>query len=220
MLFRWGWSRAVGRVEALDCACGLDERLHGRVLGARQVLHGDDFGGPQFRDEDLGDLGYEPVAIDRPIEHHGRDHVGHAQAGDQRGGLAVAVRECHPQPLAFRVAAVATGHVGDGPRFAHNTRRSGARLGWVSNQCPRRLRASGRSRWIACTVFFLRDRVAHEEAMQRTGPYRHGPLEEPRLDLNQGLVALLGNQPLDVAAMRLDPPAMPVPSRGLVMAGL
>ena len=46
--------------------------------------------------------------------------------------------------------------------------------------------------------------------MQRAGPDRHAPLEEPRLDLNQGYVALLGNQLPDEAAMRLDPAGMPV----------
>jgi len=52
--------------------------------------------------------------------------------------------------------------------------------------------------------------VAHEEAMQRADPDRHTPLDEPRLDLNQGHVAMLGNQRPDEAAMRLDPAGMPV----------
>ena len=84
---------------------------------ARQVVHDDDVARPQFGHEHLGDIGFEPVAVDRPIEHHRRDHAAHAQARDQRGRLAVAVREAHPQALAFPATAVAAGHVGRGPRF-------------------------------------------------------------------------------------------------------
>jgi len=69
----------------------------------------------QFRHENLGDIGLEPVAVDRPVQHHRRDHAGHAQACDQRGGFAVSVRKAHPQPLAFWAAAVAAGHVGGSP---------------------------------------------------------------------------------------------------------
>ena len=76
---------------------------------------GDDVAGAQFGDEHLGDISFEPVAIDRAIEHHRRDHATYAQSGDQRGGLAVAVREAHPQPLAFRAATMAAGHVGGSP---------------------------------------------------------------------------------------------------------
>jgi hypothetical protein len=55
--------------------------------------------------------------IYRPVQHHWRDHAGHAQAGHQRGRFAVAVREAHAQPLAPRAAAMAAGHVGGGPRL-------------------------------------------------------------------------------------------------------
>ena len=57
--------------------------------------------------------------------------------------------------------------------------------------------------------------MAREEAMQSTDPDRHTPLDEPRLDLNQGHVALLGNQLPDEATMRLNPTGMPVSSARL-----
>lgn len=63
----------------------------------------------------MGDIGLEPVAIDRTVQHHRRDHAGHAQARNQRGGLAMAVGEAHPQSLALRAATMAAGHVGCGP---------------------------------------------------------------------------------------------------------
>jgi transposase len=58
-----------------------------------------------------------PVAVDRAIQHHRRDHPGHAQPGHQRGGFAVPVREAHAQALAPGAATVAAGHVGCGPGF-------------------------------------------------------------------------------------------------------
>jgi hypothetical protein len=41
--------------------------------------------------EDVADVGLEPVTVDRPVQHHRRDHAGQAQTGDQRRGLAVVV---------------------------------------------------------------------------------------------------------------------------------
>jgi len=52
--------------------------------------------------------------------------------------------------------------------------------------------------------------VTHEEAMQRADPDQHAALDEPRLDLDQGHVALLGKQLPDEAAMRFDLARMPV----------
>ena len=46
-----------------------------------------------------------------------RDHAGHAQSGNQRGRLTMAVRVAHPQPLAPAATAVAACHVGRCPRF-------------------------------------------------------------------------------------------------------
>lgn len=71
--------------------------------------------GPQLGHWNLYLIGFEPVAVDRPIQHHRRDHAGHAQARDQRGGLAVPVWEAHPQPLAIPATTVTAGHVGGGP---------------------------------------------------------------------------------------------------------
>ena len=84
---------------------------------ARQIVHDHDIAGPKFGYEDLGDIGFEPVAVDWPIEHHRCDHAAHAQASDQRGGFAMAVREAHTQTFAFLAAAMTAGHVGGGPRF-------------------------------------------------------------------------------------------------------
>jgi len=49
-----------------------------------------------------------------------------------------------------------------------------------------------------------------EEAMHRADPNQGAALDQSRLNLDQGQVALLGNQFPDEVAMRLDPPRMPV----------
>jgi hypothetical protein len=84
---------------------------------ARQVVHDDHVAGAQFGHQHLGDIGFETVAIDRPVEHYRCDHAGHAEPRDQRGGFSVAVGEAHPQPLALRATAMAAGHVGGSPRL-------------------------------------------------------------------------------------------------------
>lgn len=82
---------------------------------ARQIVHDDNVTRAQLGHQHLGDIGFEPVAIDRPVLHHRCDHPGDPQSCDQRGGLAVAVREAHSQPLAFLTATMAAAHVGRGP---------------------------------------------------------------------------------------------------------
>jgi len=52
--------------------------------------------------------------------------------------------------------------------------------------------------------------MTHEEPMHRADPDQRAALDQPRLNLNQGHVALLGNQFLDEAAMCLDLARMPV----------
>lgn len=88
-----------------------------RSLVARQIVDDDDVAGAQCGHKDMRHIGFEPVAVDRAVEHRRRDHAGHAQAGDQGGGLAVAVRETHPQAFALGPTTVAAGHIGRGPGF-------------------------------------------------------------------------------------------------------
>ena len=46
--------------------------------------------------------------------------------------------------------------------------------------------------------------MTHEEPMHRADPDQRAALDQPRLNLNQGHVALLGNQLPDEAAVRFD----------------
>ena len=120
---------AVGRQEAQGCTCCFDEFAHRGALVAREVVHDDDIAAPQLGHEHLGDIGFEPVAVDRSVEHHRRDHAGHAQPCDQRGGFAVSVREAHAQTLALGAAAMAAGHVGGSPGLVDKDKALGLEIG-------------------------------------------------------------------------------------------
>jgi len=65
-------------------------------------------------------------AVDRAVEHHRRHHAVETEARDQGRGLAVTVREPHPQPLAPGAAPM---------RPRHGRRRPGL----VDEHQPRRV---------------------------------------------------------------------------------
>ena len=85
--------------------------------------------GAQRRREDMGDIGFEPLAVDRAIEHHRRDHTVEPETGDQRRRLAVAVREAHAQPLAPRAASMAARHVRRRPGLVDEHQPLGIEIG-------------------------------------------------------------------------------------------
>lgn len=76
----------------------------------------------------MGAIGFEPVTVDRAIQHHRRNHAGHAEAGDQCRGLGVTMREAHPQPLTFGTAAMAAGHVDGCPCFIDKDKALGLQI--------------------------------------------------------------------------------------------
>ncbi len=195
---------AVGREEAQARPGVLDQVANRCPLVARQVVHDDNVAWPQFRHENLADVGFEPVAIDRPVEHHGRDHPGRSQSCHQCGGLAMAVREAHRQGPWLRVMLVAV------QVSSMKTSRSGSRSSWPSNHSSRRFRTSGRSCSIAWPVFFTRDAVTIEEPPDRADPDQCAAFGELPLDLGQCDVALLLDQREDEAGMRFDPAQEPV----------
>ena len=52
--------------------------------------------------------------------------------------------------------------------------------------------------------------MTHEEAVNRADPDRSATLDQPRLNLDQGHVALLGDQPPNEPAVRFDLARMPI----------
>ncbi len=127
---------AVGRKEAQARACILDHSEHRGALVAGEIVHDDDVTGLQFGDEHLADVSFEPIAVDRSVEHHRRDHPAHSQPRDQRGRYAVTMREAHPQPLAFWSAAMAAGHVGRGPRLVDEHQPLGGKIALAVEPAP------------------------------------------------------------------------------------
>jgi hypothetical protein len=111
--------RAGGRKEHEAGACCLNRLADAGMLVAGQVVHDHHVAACGIGHEDLSNMGLEPVAVDRAVEHHRCDHAGHAQGGDRHGRLAMAVRVVHPQLLApaaaAAAAAVAVRHVGRRP---------------------------------------------------------------------------------------------------------
>lgn len=108
----------IGRVgrqeEQLDP--GRPEQLaHADAFVAAEVVDDDDAAWLEFGDEKLLDPGSEALAIDRPVDHAGRDDAVVLQAGDEGQRLPVSVRHLVDQRLALRAPAVGAGHVGLGP---------------------------------------------------------------------------------------------------------
>ena len=72
---------------------------------------------PEFRDQDLPDMGAEAFAVDRPVDDPGRDDPVMAQGTDESHGVPVPERRAADQSLAPRRPAAQRGHVGLGPRL-------------------------------------------------------------------------------------------------------
>ena len=96
----------------------LDGSPHGRPLVAAEVVHDDGVAGAEFGHQHPIDLGLEGVAVDRPVEDEGRGDAEQAQAGDEGGGLSVAVRHGGAQSLAPGAASAQAGHIGGRPGLA------------------------------------------------------------------------------------------------------
>ncbi len=97
----------------------------------RSIVERDDHdvSGPKGRQQDLCDISFEPVAVDRAVKNHRRDHAVEAEAGDERRRLAVAVRNRHAQALAPGVASMGACHVRRGPGSVDEDEPRGIEVG-------------------------------------------------------------------------------------------
>jgi hypothetical protein len=62
----------VGRQEQEPGSGRADRLADGGTLVAAQIVHDNDIAGRQRRDQELGDIGGEAFAVDRPVEYAGR----------------------------------------------------------------------------------------------------------------------------------------------------
>ncbi len=173
---------------------------------AGEVVHDHDVAGAQGRHQDVRDIGLEPVAVDRPVENHWRDHAVEAEARHQRRGLAVAMREPHAEPLAPWAAPVAPRHVRGRPAFVDEHEFLGVEIGL-------RLEPGAALPQDVCAVLlnrmpglFSRHAVALEKARQRGGRHGDAAPGQTAAQLLEALVALLLERGHDVCMPRLDPP--------------
>lgn len=137
-------------------------------LVARQAVHDDDVAPPEFRHENLGDIGLEGGAVDRSVEHPGRNEAAKGQRANEGRCLPVAMRNPDPKPLTAPAATVPTGHVRGGPGLVDEDEALRIEVelaiepGLASPQDVRAVLLRGVGR-----LFFARDRVAFEEALDR-----------------------------------------------------
>src|SRR4051794_7163872 len=102
------------------------------ALVARQVVDDDDVARRERRHEDLSHVLQEALAIDGAVEELGGGHAAQPQPGNERGLLAVPVRDRRAQAHSSRRAAVQASHVGGGKALVdeHELRRIEIELGF------------------------------------------------------------------------------------------
>lgn len=84
--------------------------------------------GPRSGDENLLNIDFEGVSIDRPIEDPGSDAGGRSPSHKGRR-LPMVVRNSDLQTLSTRTAAVAAGHVGRSPGLIDEDETLGIKRG-------------------------------------------------------------------------------------------
>lgn len=87
---------AVGREVEQNCSSRLDCSPDTRALMAAEIVHDGDVVGPQFRHQNLIEVGLEGNTVNQPIEHHRRYHAAVAQPDDEGGGLLMSMRDGGP----------------------------------------------------------------------------------------------------------------------------
>ncbi len=73
-------------------AGGADHLTDGRRLVRAEVVHHDDIAGFEYRDEQLLDIGFEALTVDRSVEDAGRGEPVAAQRAEEGERAPVAVR--------------------------------------------------------------------------------------------------------------------------------
>src|SRR5215475_3869245 len=111
------------------CFCNFDHLADSWYLVAGEVVYDYDGGWPGVGDENLLNIDFEGVPVDRSIEDPGGDDAGGGNPGDKGRGLPMAVRNSDLQTLSTRTAAVAAGHVGRSPGLIDEDEALGIKRG-------------------------------------------------------------------------------------------
>lgn len=148
----------VGRHEQQARASRLNHLASGDALVAGEVIHHDHVAGPQRRGEHMADIGLEPIAVDRAVQNHRRDHTAEAEAGDEGRRFPVAVRNRHPQAFTPDAAPVRARHVRRGPGFIDEDKPRGIEIRLRLEPCPALLQDVGPILFDRVAGLFLRVR--------------------------------------------------------------
>ncbi len=130
----------VGRQEAQRGVHPFNGCPHGGLLVAAQIVHNDDIARSEGRQQTLFDIGQEAGAVDRAIEDARSGHAVVAQRRHEGQRVPVAVGAGRPQPLAPGAAAMATSHVGLGPRLVQEDEAPRIKLALRASPLPAALR--------------------------------------------------------------------------------
>ena len=93
----------------------LDRPAHPGSFVAAEIVHHDNVAWRERRNENLIDIGLEPLAVDRAVENHRRRHACQAQTGDECRRFPMSMWNAGAQPLAFRRTPILARHIGRGP---------------------------------------------------------------------------------------------------------
>ena len=97
------------------CASGFDQLAHLRPLVAGEIVHNDNVARPERRREELLDVSFEDLGVDRPIEDEWGDDSFEPQSGHESRRFPMAVRDRGAQAFPFGSATVSSRHVRGGP---------------------------------------------------------------------------------------------------------
>jgi len=92
---------------------------------AGEIVHDDDVAGLKFGHEHLGDIGFEGIPVDRPVQHPRRNEAARRQRADEGRGFPMPMGDADLQPLATQAASMTARHVGRGPRLVDKHQRVG-----------------------------------------------------------------------------------------------
>ena len=95
----------------------LDRFHHAGHFVSRKVIHDDDVAAPERWSQTLFDIGEKYLSVDRAINHEGCHYSVMAQAGYQRAGFPMSMRNATHQPFTARATAPQPHHVGAGGGF-------------------------------------------------------------------------------------------------------
>ena len=113
--FDWIEVGAVGGKKEQLGPDGTDRVTRGPALMAAEVVGDHDVARVEGGGQELGDPGGKGNAVDRPVDHAGRDHAIMAQASKEGERLAMSVRNLGDQRAAAQAPATRAGHVGFHP---------------------------------------------------------------------------------------------------------